>query len=86
MESLYDFGKRVKDRELTQRIDVSTRCGILKQSASELEDENRALREKLRFKSNQTSSEHISITTNQNLIKPGVPSILRERSGSGVCK
>ena len=42
-KKLYEFQKSLKDRDAKQRE--------LKQSASELEDENRALREKLRFKS-----------------------------------
>jgi hypothetical protein len=49
---LYEFGKGLKDREARQQVDeILDQVRDLKQSASELEDENRELREKLRFKS-----------------------------------
>jgi len=51
-KKLYEFGKELKDRELKHRMDsILDQVRELKQSASELEDENRDLREKLRFKS-----------------------------------
>ena len=51
-KKLYEFGKGLKDREAKQKIDeILDHLRELKQSASQLEDENRDLREKLRFKS-----------------------------------
>jgi hypothetical protein len=51
-KKLYEFGKGLKDREAKHQLDeIVDKLRDLKQSASELEDENRALREKLRFKS-----------------------------------
>jgi hypothetical protein len=51
-KKLYDFGKSLKDRDLKQQVDeILDQVRELKQSASVLEDENRDLREKLRFKS-----------------------------------
>jgi hypothetical protein len=51
-KKLYEFGKSLKDREAKQQIDeILDKLRELKHSASELEDENRDLREKLRFKS-----------------------------------
>ena len=49
---LYEFGKSLRDRQAREQIDeILDKLRELKQSASELEDENRDLREKLRFKS-----------------------------------
>jgi hypothetical protein len=49
---LYEFGKSLKDRDAKQHVDeILDQLRELKQSASQLEDENRELREKLRFKS-----------------------------------
>jgi len=49
-KKLYEFGKSLKDRQLKQQIDeILDELRDLKQSASGLEDENRELREKLRF-------------------------------------
>lgn len=51
---LYDFSKSLKDREAKQHVDeILDRLRELKQSASVLEDENRELREKLRFKGDE---------------------------------
>lgn len=51
-KKLYEFGKSLKDREAKQQIDeMLDKLRELKQSASQLEDENRDMREKLRFKS-----------------------------------
>lgn len=51
-KKLYDLGKDIKDRDMKQRLDeILDQVRDLKRSASELEDENRTLREKLRFKS-----------------------------------
>jgi hypothetical protein len=49
---LYELGKSLRDRDVRQKVDelVDT-LRELKQSASDLEDENRDLRERLRFKS-----------------------------------
>jgi hypothetical protein len=53
-KKLYEFGKGLKDREAKQKLDVILdQVRELKQSASELEDENHNLREKLRFKSDE---------------------------------
>lgn len=53
-KKLYDFGKSLKDREAKQQLDeILDSVRALKQSASELDDENRNLREKLRFKSDE---------------------------------
>ena len=51
-KKLYDFGKGLKDRDQKRQVDemVDTLTD-LKRSASLLEDGNRELREKLRFKS-----------------------------------
>ena len=46
------MGKGLKDREAKHQVDLTAdQVRELKQAASELEDENRDLREKLRFKS-----------------------------------
>jgi hypothetical protein len=51
-KKLYEFGKSLKDREARHQVDeIVDKLRDLKQSASDLEDENRELREKLRFKS-----------------------------------
>ena len=51
-KKLYEFAKSVKDREAKQKIEgMLDQLHDLKRSASELEDENRELRERLRFKS-----------------------------------
>jgi hypothetical protein len=51
-KKLYEFGKSLKDRDQKHHVDeILDKLRELKQSASELEDENRELREKLRFKS-----------------------------------
>lgn len=53
-KKLYEFGKGLKDREANHQVDeIVDKLRELKQSASELEDENRDLREKLRFKSDE---------------------------------
>jgi hypothetical protein len=51
---LNEFRKSLKDRDLKPQIDeILDQVAALKQSASALEDENRELREKLRFKSDE---------------------------------
>lgn len=51
-KKLYEFGKFLKDREAKQKIDeVLDELRELKHLASVLEDENRELRDKSRFKS-----------------------------------
>jgi hypothetical protein len=51
-KKLYEFGKSLKDRDAKHHIDeILDKLRELKQQASELEDENHELREKLRFKS-----------------------------------
>ena len=51
---LYEFQKSLKDREANQHVDeILDKLRELKQSASALEDENRELKEKLRFQSDQ---------------------------------
>ena len=51
---LYDFQKSLKSREEKQQVDaILDTLTDLKHSASQLEDENRELREKLRFKSDE---------------------------------
>jgi len=50
-KKLYEFGKNLKNREAQHELDgILDQVRELKQHASELEDENRALRDKLRFK------------------------------------
>jgi hypothetical protein len=50
-KKLFELEKSLKDREAKQQIDqILDELRALKQSASELEDENHELREKLRFK------------------------------------
>jgi hypothetical protein len=45
-KKLYEVGKSLRDREATQHVDeILDQLRDLKQSASELEDENRTLRE-----------------------------------------
>jgi hypothetical protein len=52
IKKLFVLGNSLKDREVKQQIDeILDELRALKQSASELEDENRRLRDKLRFKS-----------------------------------
>ena len=56
---LYEFGKRIKDRDLKQQVDeILDQVRGLKHSASQLEDENRELRERLRFKSDEYEFRH----------------------------
>lgn len=51
-KKLYELGKSIKDREAKQHVDeILDQLRELKHLASQLEDENRDLREKLRFKS-----------------------------------
>src|SRR5438105_6056586 len=51
-KKLYELGKSLKDREAQHHVDeIVDKLRELKQSASALEDENRQLREKLRFTS-----------------------------------
>jgi hypothetical protein len=51
-KKLYEFGKGLKDREQKRQVEeMQDALTEFKRSASELEDENRELREKLRFKS-----------------------------------
>ena len=51
-KKLYELGKSLRDREAKQRLEeIADSLRELKQLASQLEDENRELREKLRFKS-----------------------------------
>ena len=58
-KKLYELGKEVKDREVKQQIDeILDKVRDMKQSASNLEDENRELREKLRFKTDDYQFEH----------------------------
>lgn len=53
-KKLYELGKSLKDRDTRQQVDeIVDRLRGLKQSASELEDENRELRERLRFDSEE---------------------------------
>jgi hypothetical protein len=53
-KKLYEFAKSLKDRDAKQQIDeILDQLRELKQSGAKLEDENRNLREKLRFKSNE---------------------------------
>jgi hypothetical protein len=47
-KKLYEFGRGLKDREAKQQVDeILDKVRELKHSASQLEDENRELREKL---------------------------------------
>jgi hypothetical protein len=51
-KKLYEFGKTLKDRESQRQVDeIADQLRELKHSAEQLEDQNRELREKLRFKS-----------------------------------
>ncbi len=51
-KKLFELGKTLKDREAKQHVDeIVDSLRDLKQRASDLEDENRELRDKLRFKS-----------------------------------
>ena len=53
-KKLYDIAKGVKDYETKRQLDgVLDELRGLKQQASDLEDENRNLREQLRFKSDE---------------------------------
>ena len=53
-KKLYDFGKTLKDRDAKQQVDeMLETLRDLKQSAAQLGDQNRELREKLRFKSDE---------------------------------
>jgi hypothetical protein len=53
-KKLHELAKEIKDRDLKEQIHtVIDQLHGLKRSASELEDENRELREKLRFKSDE---------------------------------
>ena len=53
-KKLFEFGKTLKDREAKQHVDeIVDSLRDLKQRASDLEDENRELREQLRFKSEE---------------------------------
>jgi len=55
-KKLYEVTKSLKDHDAERRVDeILDELRDLKQSASRLEDENRELREKLRFKSDDYS-------------------------------
>jgi len=55
-KKLYEVTKSLKDHDAKRRVDeILDELRDLKQSASRLEDENRELREKLRFKSDDYS-------------------------------
>jgi hypothetical protein len=52
-KKLYEFGKSQRDHKLKEQVEeILDKLRDLKQSAAELEDENRELRDKLHFKSN----------------------------------
>ena len=58
-KKLFELAKNVKDHDIKHQLDeIGDKVRELKQSASELEDENRALREKLRFKSGAYEFRH----------------------------
>src|ERR1019366_4631373 len=60
-KKLYDFGKTLKDRDAKQQVDeMLETLRDLKQSAAQLEDQTRELREKLRFKSDEYDSHNPS--------------------------
>jgi hypothetical protein len=49
-KKLFELGKSIKDREIKQKVDeITDALRELKHQASLLEDENRSLREKLKF-------------------------------------
>ena len=51
---LHEFWKGLKDRDAKRQVEeILDKVGELKHCASKLEDENRELREKLRFKSDE---------------------------------
>jgi hypothetical protein len=53
-KKLYELGKSIKDREIKQKVDeITDALRDLKQQASLLEDENRSLREKLKFNNDE---------------------------------
>jgi len=53
-KKLYEFGKGLKDRETRQQLaEIESELRELKHAAEELEDQNRDLRELLRFKSDE---------------------------------
>jgi hypothetical protein len=53
-KKLYEFGKTLKDRDERRQVDdMLDALTDLKRSASVLEDQNRELREKLRFKTDE---------------------------------
>jgi hypothetical protein len=58
-KKVFELGKGLKDRAIRQQIDeIVDRLHELKKSASELEDQNQELKEKLRFKSNEFEFRH----------------------------
>jgi hypothetical protein len=58
-KKLFEFQKGLKDRDAKQHVDeILDKLRELKHSASVLEDENRELREKLRFKSDDYEFRH----------------------------
>lgn len=62
-KKLYDVARGLKDYETKQKLDeVLDELRDLKQQASDLEDENRELRESLRFKTTISSSRIHSIS------------------------
>ncbi len=61
-KSLYEVARGLKDYETKQRVDeVLDVLRELKQQASELEDENRDLRDKLRFKSDEFEFQNLAV-------------------------
>jgi hypothetical protein len=53
-KKLYEFAKKMKDRDLQHQVDeIADKVRDLKHAASMLEDENRDLREQLRFKGDE---------------------------------
>jgi hypothetical protein len=70
-KKLYEFGKGLKDREQKHQVEeMQDTLTQFKRSASELEDENRALREKLRFKGDDYIFKHPFRYRKDNLQQP----------------
>ncbi len=77
-KKLFELGKTLKDREAKQHVDeIVDSLRDLKHRASDLEDENRELRDKLRFKSDDYNFATRTGITRRTQRKSCAQSVLR---------
>src|SRR5262249_31529326 len=78
-KKLYELGTFIQDREVKQQMDeILDR--VLEQSASELEDENRELRENLRIKGDVNMSSALRFGTTRQSPNNPLSKVLRKQN------